>query len=110
MTMKIIFLIMIVMMTITSKADIIVNTLWKYGPSSYKSNGFSYSEVHETYHTNGKLDARNEVNSIQTMNESERKLIMGVGLQYVPLESGLSIGVGYFQDETSMGSLGWKFQ
>lgn len=105
--MKILMMITILCLTNLAKADVVINTLYKYGPNGYEASGTNSSSSSTVKTGTNKYTTTNS--STNGMKVSDRyQLIIGAGIEYVPSGSGLSLGVGYYMDKTAQMSLGWK--
>lgn len=86
------FLMVVTLTEITQMAganDLIVNSLFKYGPNgatAIPGNTASTPNVNYRY-----------------------SLVPGLGLQVVPENCGITMGAGFYQDNTMETSIGWKF-
>lgn len=113
--MKIILLITsILILTNTAKADLVINTLWKYGVNGYTDTGKSTSSSQSNANltrNHGVLIGTSSTtsSSVNTLNVDNRyQVTPGIGFEALPHEYGVCIGAGYYFDNTVQMSLGWK--
>lgn len=107
--MKVLFL-MIMMITNTSKADLTVNTLWKYGINGYSESGINQSSSQSTTTSSKKTTVTNtNSTSWNTLSVTDRFAITpGLGFEVSPHDEGMCVGAGYYFDNTVQMNLGWK--
>ena len=97
------------------KADVILSVTGKYGPNGYDTKTTNNNVTSSTTSTVTKKHVSSTSTSTVTMPDSDvtatnhYQLVPGLRLQTVPEPWGLSVGVGYYFDNTFEGSLGIRF-
>lgn len=96
------YLALIALLSIISRADVIIGPSVKYGVNGYNSSGTSNSS--ETSLTSGKGKNSSTVTSTQNSNNisvsNRTEAVMGFKFQTVPDVGSLSVGAGAYCDGT----------
>lgn len=103
-------LFVLMMMSKIAKADYIFSMTAKYGPNGYKTSGSSSSSSSSTVKKSSSHTTTSTVtnNSMSVANRVD--VVPGLRLQSIPDSvGGLSVGVGYYFDNTLEASLGVRF-
>lgn len=113
--MKLLTIMMILtLFTIESKADLTVNSLFKYGINGYTESGGgqnSSSSSSSTTKNHGITTSTSSNSSTTSSNvtvDNRYQLTPGIGFEVSPHNDGIALGAGYYFDNTFQMSLGYK--
>lgn len=104
----IILLLLLLLITNIAKADYLFSTSVKYGPNGYNASGFSTSS--STIQIVNKNKSNSSSSSSNDLSVNNRiQSVLGFKLQNVPEKGNLSLGIGYYLDNTVESSIGIRF-
>lgn len=101
--MKRLIMILVVALTYNAKAEVIVSLAVKQGNGTKETTNNTNTEVTK----NGNNVTKSVTNTDSDVSYSNK---VNTGLLVQGLVNDLSIGVGYFNDNTGMATVGWRFK